>query len=256
MTTDYQRIAHQVTGQVQAIERADASEQRLLALELAHILAQWEAAQTETLLDQDGLLRAAHLANLAQTTAQQAAAMVTRLSEKKAKLRQTLQDNAEQLRQRQTELESLRVEVERLSQELSVQESCLSELAAREAELHKQQAACEQLRGYQSRHQRIQTELAELRAALHHQDPAPLLQQLAELQHSLLSDYQAYLLASQDITTQMHDTQAGSLPPGPELLNIPERLIRLDAELKAIDQILAEHLRQQDAQDAEVRTRV
>jgi hypothetical protein len=106
MTTDYQRIAHQVTGQVQAIERADASEQRLLALELA------------------------------------------------------------------------------------------------------------------------------------------------------LSDYQAYLLASQDIATQMHDTQAGSLPAGPELLDIPKCLIRLDAELKAIDQILAAHLSRQDAQDAEIKMRV
>lgn len=176
MSLDYRTIAHQVTGQVQAIEQASGTAQRLLALELAHSLSQWEAAQSEALTDQDHLLRAAHLANLAQLVANEAAAITAHLSEKKAALRKGLQDNAEQLRVKQGELAALRDEVDSMSKELSVTASCLAELAAREAEWREQRDACEQLRDYQARCATVQAELADLRTAL--QDGCNLLSAL------------------------------------------------------------------------------
>lgn len=285
--TDFQALHHQVLDQWQAIEQADPAERRVLMVELAKVLAEWEAAQDEPLAKVQDLTRTGHWHSLAQAAAAEANRQVERLGEEKPALRQRLTEVATLIGNTQGEIQALTPAVEALRQELALTEASLADLEEREAVLRRQLATCRQLGELESEVMAVRTELGLLADTLQRgDDPAEVLARLASLREVVVGYYRAYLQASRDIAGQLaggdvadvpppepassagpppsvlHAASAASIAsatavsPAPGILEIPNRLLALDRELKAIDQVLADQLRLQDAVDLETKARV
>lgn len=282
--TDFHALHHQVLDQWQAIEQADPAARRVLMVELAKVLAEWEAAQDEPLAKVQDLTRTGHWHSLAQAAAAEARRQVERLGEEKPALRQRLTDVATLIGNTQGEIQALTLAVEALRQELALTETTLAELEEREAVLRRQLDACHRLRELESEVTAVRTELGLLAETLQRgDDPADVLTRLASLREVVVGYYTAYLQASRDIAGQLAGgdvadvpppepassagpapsalhaasaTAASPAPPAPAILEIPSRLLALDRELKAIDQVLADQLRIQDAVDLETKARV
>ena len=282
--TDFHALHHQVLDQWQAIEQADPAARRVLMVELAKVLAEWEAAQDEPLAKVQDLTRTGHWHSLAQAAAAEARRQVERLGEEKPALRQRLTNVATLIGNTQGEIQALTLAVEALRQELALTETTLAELEEREAVLRRQLDACHRLRELESEVTAVRTELGLLAETLQRgDDPADVLTRLASLREVVVGYYTAYLQASRDIAGQLAGgdvadvpppepassagpapsalhaasaTAASPAPPAPAILEIPSRLLALDRELKAIDQVLADQLRIQDAVDLETKARV
>ena len=281
---DFHALHHQVLDQWQAIEQADPAERRVLMVELAKVLAEWEAAQDEPLAKVQDLTRTGHWHSLAQAAAAEARRQVERLGEEKPALRQRLTEVATQIGNTQGEILALTPALEALRQDLALTEATLADLEEREAVLRRQLATCRQLGELESEIAAVRTELGLLADTLQRgDDPAEVLARLASLRGVVVGYYSAYLQASRDIAGQLAGGDAADAPPAepalstepassalhaasiasataasftPGILEIPNRLLALDRELKAIDQILADQLRLQDAVDRETKARV
>lgn len=288
--TDFHALHHQVLDQWQAIGQADPAAGRVLMVELAKVLAEWEAAQDEPLAKVQDLTRTGHWHSLAQAAAAEARRQVERLGEEKPALRQRLTDVATLIGNTQGEIQALTPAVEALRQELALTEATLADLEEREAGLRRQLATCRQLGELEAEIAAVRDELGLLAETLQRgDDPAEVLTRLASLREVVVGYYTAYLQASRDIAGQLaggdvadappaepasstgpapsalHAASAASIAsiasstaasPAPGIFEIPNRLLALDRELKAIDQVLADQLRLQDAVDRETKARV
>lgn len=255
---DFQTLQHQFIGHWQAIEQADPTERRLLVIELAKALAEWEAAQTGPLDRFQDLRRSGHWSALAQAAAAQSQQIAERLGEEKPALRRRLQETAAGIAAAESRLTALTPEVESAHAELAVGEADLAALAQREAALLRQLDAWQRLRGLQSRLEEARADLAGLTDRLQRGgDPTGVLGEIAGLWGLVTGYYDAWLLANRDIADQLLDAPApGLATASPEVLAVPDRLRALDRELKAIDGLLAGQLQQQDALDQTLKSRV
>lgn len=268
-TADFATLQHQFLDQWQAIEQADPAERRVLIIELAKALAEWEAAQEAPLDRGQDLTRTGHWSSVAQVAAAEARRLAERLGEAKPALRQRLDGVGQQIATTEGELQALTPEVEALFQELALAEASLVELEGRLAALHRQRDACQRLGELQAEVAAAKAELDLLGDTLRRGDePSEVLARLASLRDVVASYYAAYLQASRDIAAQLAGGDSVDAPTAgasfvasasasvSAILDVPDRLLSLDRELKAIDQVLAEHLRSQDAVDLEIKARV
>lgn len=249
---DFQALRYQFMGHWQAIEQAEPAERRVLLVELAKALAEWEAEQVEPLDKIQDLKRTGHWSALAQVAGAQAQVIADRLGAEKQALRQRLEQGCQLITQHQQQCQTLQEEVESLGQELSPEGTTLEELMQREASLRQQLAALQRLHDLQPEVDRAKAQSAALIERMRQGDePGDILAALCPLHELLATHYDAYLVASRAISDQLLNTAADPLraPPAPEALAIPGRLLALDQELKAIDQVLAGQLRQQDEHD-------
>ncbi|CRI67785.1 hypothetical protein THIOKS1810003 [Thiocapsa sp. KS1] len=258
MTADFQTLRYQFLNQWSQIEQADPADRRILVVELAKALADWEAAQAEPLEKLVNLKRNAHWSALAQTAAAASGEIAERLGEEKQTLRDRLRETQARIQDAESQLQTLTPRVEEISAELALSESSLVDLTQRETALRQQLDACLRLSDLQSKVTGIKTELGllgdRLRAG---QDPAEVLSRLAGMRDTLGEYYDAYLSATRDISSQLSDDAAWSAaPPTPEVLDVPSRLLDLDRALKDIDRTLAGHQARQEALDLEIKARV
>ncbi|NCA71502.1 MAG: hypothetical protein EOM91_15710 [Sphingobacteriia bacterium] len=258
MTVDFQTLQHQFLDQWAEIQQAQPAERRILAVELAKALAEWEAAQAEPLEKLLNLKRSAQWSALAQTAAAASAGIAARLGEEKQTLRDRLQDTQARIRDAESQLQALTPQVEEIGAELAVSEASLEDLTQRETALRRQLDACLRLRELQSKVTGIKTELGLLGDRLQAgKDPVEVLSRFAGMRDALVEYYDAYIGATRDISGHLLNEAAWSAaPPTREVLEIPSRLLHLDRELKDIDQTLAGHLAQQEALDLKTKARV
>lgn len=256
--TDFQALRYQFMGHWQAIEQAEPAERRVLLVELAKALAEWEAEQDEPLGKVQELKRTGHWSALAQVAAAQSQGIAERLGDEKQALRQRLQESSARIDANTAQVQALQQDIDTIGAELSLSQAHLDELAHREAALRQQIQALERLQQLQPEVDRAQAEFAALAATLRQgEEPGEVLAGLASLREVLTAHYDAYLLASRSIADQLRMDGSDTLhaPPSPEALAVPERLLALDRELKAIDQVLAVQLQQQDRLDRETMAR-
>lgn len=258
MTAEFQTLRHQFLDQWSQIEQADPAQRRILVVELAKALADWEAAQAEPIEKRVDLKRTAHWSALAQTAAAASGEIAARLGAEKQALGDRLRETQARIHDTESQLQTLTPQVEEISAELALSEASLQDLTQREKALRQRLDACLSLRDLQSEVAGINTELGLLGDRLQAgQDPTEALSRLAGMRDSLVGYYDAYLSATRDISSQLSDDAAGSTaPPPPAVLEVPSRLLDLDRALKDIDQTLARHLDQQEAMDLEIKARV
>jgi chromosome segregation ATPase len=256
--TDFQALRYQFMGHWQAIEQAEPAERRVLLVELAKALAEWEAGQDEPLGKVQELKRTGHWSALAQVAAAQTQGIAERLGEEKQALRNRLLDSRTLIESSENQAQAVKQEIESISAELALGEARLAELTQQDAEQRQQLDAIRRLRDLQPEVERAKMEFTALVERLRQgEEPGDVLAGLVSLREVLATHYAAYLAASRRLSDQLLTAGSDALHalPTPEALAVPERLLVLDQELKAIDQLLAGQLQQQDVLDRETMAR-
>jgi hypothetical protein len=256
---DFESLRHQFTGHWQAIEQAAPEERRVLVIELAKALADWEAAQTEPLARLPDLQRSGHWSALGTLVAAESNRIAARLGDEKQALRVRLTENAAAIKASESALTVLALEVECLDAELAATATQLADLAARKAALRERLSALQRLRALEVELVQARDELIVLADHLRRgEDPTDLLGVLGRMHEQIVAFYDAWRLAGREIIEALlgAGTDAMLPPPTPDLLAVPERLSALDRELRAIDQVLAARIRAQDDLDQTLKARV
>lgn len=247
---DFVTLSPQFAAQWQDIEKADPSQRRVLVSELIRALADWEARRTDPLARLPALQRAAHWSAVADMAAAEAGRIAAGLGAEKAALHARLTDSAAAINAARADLAALTAEVGALDSELAVADTSVEALGARADDLRARLHTLQRLRELAAALARQRAEIAVLTAE--HKDvtdPGGLLAALAQV-HKILADfYAAWQQASADLAAAL-GTEVGDLPPpDADLLALPERLLALDRELGAIDQVLTARVCAQDAED-------
>lgn len=256
---DFATLRLQFTGHWQAIEQAAPDERRVLVIELAKALADWEAGQTEPLARLPDLQRSGHWSALGTLAAAESNRIATRLGEEKQALRARLGDTAAAIETAETGLAALRPEVESLDAELTATAAQLADLTARESALRERLVALQRLRTLEAELAQAREEVSTLAERLQHgDDPTGMLGALGQVHRQIVAFYDAWRRASGEIAEALLGTGADAMqvPSAPDLLAVPERLTVLDRELRAIDQVLAARIRAQDDLDQSHKARV
>ncbi|AUB80577.1 hypothetical protein [Candidatus Thiodictyon syntrophicum] len=256
---DFDLLRHQFTGHWQAIEQAAPHERRVLVIELAKALADWEAGQSEPLPRLPDLQRSGHWGALGTLAAAESSRIAARLGAEKQALRTRLADTAAAIAAAETGLAALMPEVDGLDADLAATAAQLADLTARESALRERLSALQRLRALESELAPARDELTALAEGfLRDEDPTGMLGALGRVHRQLVAFYDAWRLASVEIADALLGTGADAMqvPPAPDLLAVPERLAALDRELRAIDQALAGRIRAQDALDQTLKARV
>ncbi len=257
-TVDFQTLHPQIVGQWQAIEQASTTERRLLVLELTQVLAEWEAAQEGSLENIQNLRLMGHWRALGDIVGARLQAILVQLGENKPVLRERLMKVGSEVGAAEAELQSLNTEVEALSAELAAGEARLTALRQAQDVLRQQLESLHRLRQLEMEVEQTKAGVDELKAQLQSgYDPGGALTQLVTLSKMLLGYYQAYLAADRDIAHHLLSSEPNNSqsPTLSRMLQVPERLMALERDLKDIDRVLAERLQEQDAWDREVKAR-
>jgi chromosome segregation ATPase len=256
---DFESLRHQFTGHWQAIEQATPDERRVLVIELAKALADWEAGQTEPLARLPDLQRSGHWSALGTLVATESNRIAARLGEEKQTLRARLTGNAAAIAASEAALAALAPEVEGLDAELAATAAPIADLAAREAALRERLSTLQRLRTLEAELTQARDELTALAERLRRvEDPTDLLGVLGPMHEQIVAFYDAWRRAGGEIVEALLGAGADALlpPPAPDLLAVPERLSALDRELRAIDQVLAARIRARDDLDQTLKARV
>ena len=256
---DFESLRHQFTGHWQAIEQAAPDERRVLVIELAKVLADWESAQTEPLARLADRQRSVHWSALGPLVAAESNRIAARLGEEKQAQRARLTENAAAIEACEAGLAVLTPEVESLDAELAATAAQLADLADREAALRERLSALQRLRALEAELAQARDELTTLAERLQRgEDPTGLLGSLGGVHERIIDFYDAWRVAGGEIADALlgPGADAMQLPAAPDLLAVPERLSALNRELRAIDQVLAARLRAQDELDQTLKTRV
>lgn len=256
---DFESLRHQFAGHWQAIEQAAPHERRILIVELAKVLADWECNQTEPLARLPDLQRSGHWSALGTLAATESNRIAGRLGDEKQALRARLTETAGVIAATEASLAALAPEVESLETALATNAARLPELAARETAVRERLSALQRLHA-------LETELAQARDALSvvagrlppGEDPSGLLAALGSVQRRIVAFYDAWRVAGGEIADAMLASGADAIqpPPPPDLLAVPERLSALDRELRAIDQVLAARVSTRDDLDQTLKGRI
>ncbi len=255
---DFQTLYYQISGQWQAIGSATPSERRLLILELTQALAGWEAEEDAPLENSQTLCRIGYWSALGQTVGTQIQGIVGQLGENKPVLRERLREIRDEIAAAEVQVQQLQPEVAALETELAAAESQLMVLRQKQAALSQQLESLKTLRQLEEDVERAQVGVDDLAVQLQQgDDPGGALAKLVTLSEMLLAYYQAYLAADRDIAHHLLSSEANKPPSATlsRMLQVPERLMVLDGELKTIDRVLTERLQEQDARDREVKAR-
>ncbi len=256
-SVDFQSLQPQLHDQLRAIELAEPSERRVLMIELAKVLAAWEATRNEPLTWTEELARTGHWSDLALAAGAESRRLAVRLGEAKPALCRRLQEVGLLIEAAEVELQPLTSEVEALRDKLSLSDAHLADLIAREVALRQQLEAAQRLQALQSEVAEAQAKLGLLGDTLQRGDkPSEILAGLASLRDAVLGYYGAYLEATRNISDQLTGDGEVTATPSNALLEIPARLLALDRELESIDDVLSGHLRRQEALDLEIKARV
>jgi hypothetical protein len=253
--SDFVTLRQQFIDQWEGIEQAGPTERRVLAVELARLLLDWEVQQDAKLDKQPGLMRAAHWAQIGELATGQVGRVAVDLDAKKASLRARLDEIRGRIDTQQTQIAALRDEIKTLSEQLDLEQQTLPDLEQAQAALRGQIEALKTLRALRAEVEQARAQTGVLAERLEHgNDPSGVIADLAALAPKLLDYYNAHIRADAEIAVHL---AAGTweVEPPPEVLGIPERLSALQRELETIDRLLAEQLQRQDAADVEIRAR-
>jgi chromosome segregation ATPase len=258
----FDALKYQFNDQWDTICKANQPDRRVLMVQLAEVLANWEQQQSEPLDKIQTLKRMGHWKAIAENSAAQLEQIIATLDENKTGLRdklhmlkKQLDEHLQHLTIQENETRQLEEHLEPLKSQVGVNNASEAALAQKNDHLKQQLETLKKLSSLQHEIKQANGTLTLLEESLQQgRDPSGLLDVLKRLftqREQLLAYYQSYVTANQNI--QKNLAPLGHNPRLGKIEDLLTRLSNMDRELKEIDQALAEQLSAQNDSDQDMK---